>query len=277
VKLVLRSTNGGLSAARNSGLAVASGEFVGFVDADDYVDTEMYDKMYSAALTMNAEIVSAGYVRVDRDGRLLQRNASPLLPNLQLSQEVMRSEFLPQAHALRLIWYVPRNLYSRDLLRRHKIRFDEDVRYGEDSPFNLTAFYFAKQTVVLEQEPYFYRENPSSLTQSRFKPWLEEGLIAQYESKLDFLNNHRLPAEWRRDLARHVAFHQLPELLANTLRSDSVDTRAKVRELLSLPMIASSLNEVPLLNLDAPTGIAVLVLACKWNQYWLILKLLRSR
>ena len=189
----------------------------------------------------------------------------------------MRGEHLPRAHASQLIWFVWRNLYSRDLLDRHRIRFDEGTRYGEDSPFNLNAFYHSLRAVVVQQDLYFYRENPASLTQARFRPWLEAGVAAQYASKRAFLANNQLGGEWLQDLSRHVVYRQLPELLVNVVRLDPVGAGAKIRELISLPMIESSLHDVPLWNPRVPRGIAALVFACKTKQPWIIQRLLRSQ
>ena len=57
---VRNKANGGIPSARNAGLDVARGKYVGFVDGDDYVDSDMYRKMYNAAIANNADIVVCG-------------------------------------------------------------------------------------------------------------------------------------------------------------------------------------------------------------------------
>ena len=54
---VVHNANGGLSSARNAGLKIATGEYIGFVDSDDDIETDMYEKMYNAALKYKVDFV----------------------------------------------------------------------------------------------------------------------------------------------------------------------------------------------------------------------------
>ncbi len=54
---VVHKANGGLSSARNAGLKIATGEYIGFVDSDDDIETDMYEKMYNAALKYKVDFV----------------------------------------------------------------------------------------------------------------------------------------------------------------------------------------------------------------------------
>ena len=65
--------NGGLSDARNFGLDRASGEYIGFVDSDDYVTAEMFQEMYSLAQKYDAEMVICNLQKVDENGKILQK------------------------------------------------------------------------------------------------------------------------------------------------------------------------------------------------------------
>jgi len=64
---VIHKTNGGLSSARNAGLDVATGEWIGFVDSDDWILPGMYEKLYEVAKRENADLAMCGYMCVDED------------------------------------------------------------------------------------------------------------------------------------------------------------------------------------------------------------------
>ena len=66
---VVHKKNGGLSSARNAGMAVATGKFIGFVDSDDSVDPEMYDKMSTILVRENVDFVMSDYFRVPTEGK----------------------------------------------------------------------------------------------------------------------------------------------------------------------------------------------------------------
>ena len=65
---VLHQKNGGLSAARNAGLDVARGEWIGFVDSDDYIAPEMYETLYKAVQSTGADLALCDYAAVDEAG-----------------------------------------------------------------------------------------------------------------------------------------------------------------------------------------------------------------
>lgn len=69
---VIHKMNGGLSAARNAGLDIAQGEYIGFVDSDDYIRPDMYEILIQKAEETGAEIAAIGYTEVDEDGEVLK-------------------------------------------------------------------------------------------------------------------------------------------------------------------------------------------------------------
>ena len=68
---VIHKENGGISSARNIGLDVSNGEYIGFVDSDDYIKLDMYERLYNSCKVNNADISIIGTIEVDENGKKL--------------------------------------------------------------------------------------------------------------------------------------------------------------------------------------------------------------
>ena len=86
--ITIEQLNGGLGAARNKGIENASGEYIAFVDSDDYVDLSMFEKMYELAIRHQAEIIFCDLVKVDDDGNEFRI----LAQSPQLSEKIVLEE-----------------------------------------------------------------------------------------------------------------------------------------------------------------------------------------
>ncbi len=155
--IVVHQTNGGPSKARNAGLQCAHGEYVGFVDSDDWIENNMYEVMYNAAKRENADIVWCNIVRNVNEKTIKYLNTG------SYGQEEIKKVFFP-----RLICNTDyRNgqqtfrgsvccrLYRSQFLREHEIKFCEMINNNEDLLFNLKAAIHAKCYVYLGDD-YLY-------------------------------------------------------------------------------------------------------------------------
>ncbi|MCL2572616.1 MAG: glycosyltransferase [Defluviitaleaceae bacterium] len=132
---VIHQKNGGVSAARNVGLNYATGDWVGFVDADDWIEPNMYEKMIDAACKSNRQIVVCGH----SDHRLSGTIHAKSFPKLAGTIEPDRAAVILLSDKY-FEGYPWNKLFKRKHLLRTSARFDEKIHFCEDVLFSLQLF-----------------------------------------------------------------------------------------------------------------------------------------
>ncbi|WP_024867330.1 glycosyltransferase [Butyrivibrio sp. FCS014] len=159
IKVIHRS-NGGLSAARNSGLSVASGEYIAFVDSDDYIDSNMVESMFLCAQKNNATVVTCGRMRVSGDCFEPQKVVEG--EKVVASEEAIRQIFIG-GYISEAVWD---KLFKREAIINK--RFPEG-EINEDIELVIAILGDAEKIVYLGEALYFYCENEGSITRSGYK------------------------------------------------------------------------------------------------------------
>ena len=175
---------------RNVGMDAASGEFLLFVDNDDWLGREALERLYARALTDDADIVVGkvvgrgkkvprGVFRRDRRNLSIRNGTAPLA---LLS---------------------PHKLFRASMLRENDVRFPEGPRRLEDHAFVVHAYFHARRTSILADYPCYYwvlREDRANASARRWDP---AGYYENVREALDIVDEHTEPGELRDRLKLH--------------------------------------------------------------------------
>lgn len=157
---VIHKANAGVSAARNSGLDAATGDFVCFSDGDDYVMPNYVEHLLKLCLAYNVDVAyTVDMYTTFHNGHIANSQVKVITPE-DATENI-------------LCYKVPIGVYSklfnREFLVKNNIRFLEDVYIGEGFNFNTACFQRANKVVMSNERIYFYRRDNEASAMTKFK------------------------------------------------------------------------------------------------------------
>ena len=173
---VFHKPNGGVSSARNLGMEEARGDYILFIDADDWVEPTACEVLLGALEGAGADTAGCAHWNIQPGG---QRWAEPgALPAGVYGREAIRRGIADRLLGQRLgrpgevlngfIW---RFLFSRQLIAQHKLRFEG--AYLEDELFLMEYFCLAERLVMVDEALYYYLQNPASVTRNYLPDYMD--------------------------------------------------------------------------------------------------------
>lgn len=156
---IINQKNCGISIARNNGMTLAKGLYIGFVDSDDFVEPDFYEKLYNNAIKHKADIAAAGIVRFNKlKGKKF----------LKIKKEILTSNFKEKCKILDIPekCYVWNKIYLREKIEKYNIKFKENILY-EDMFFTPQVLKKLDKLVIVPKIYYHYRKNPKSIVYTK--------------------------------------------------------------------------------------------------------------
>ncbi len=165
---VIHKENGGVSSARNEGIKVAKGEYITFIDSDDYVDAEMVEHLYRYAKEHLTDIVVSGLVMEKwSNGEITEKSIYKIENSKLYNPKELLQEWGQEFPDICMCgpWC---KLYKSEIIKNNKILFDTSLNCGEDTYFNLDILAIAKKIYFCEEIFYHYRRDNADSLFSRF-------------------------------------------------------------------------------------------------------------
>lgn len=251
---VIHKPNGGLGYARNSGLEIAMGEYVAFVDSDDFIDAQMYERLYGMAKKEDADVVFSNCKSYKNGVATIREDVKEdtFFKTKAEVEQFMLDYVAPlpeEKHDVKYMMSVWRAVYRMSIIKENNIRFlsERDI-LSEDMPFNIDFLKCSTKVVYLKDAFYNYCVNQDS--GSLTKHWTIEkngkwlNLFDCIESKLCYLHEDI----YKLHIQRFILFS-----LRHTLASDFKECqevgyswKKQMKERLKAEYYQNALNTYPI-------------------------------
>jgi heptose III glucuronosyltransferase len=186
--------NNGASVARNRCLEVATGDYILFLDSDDYLDAEILTQLLATANEKKLDFVATPYYVFD--------NQLSYLKNRELNENIVTTGWDFVKLALKLESYRTElciNIYRRQVIERNQITFVPGICY-EDALFITQFLFYSKRAIFLNRPFYHYRQHDHSITAERNSVYAKHSEVKVVELLLIFFRDNKIKDKWWNDI-----------------------------------------------------------------------------
>ncbi len=203
--IIINQENQGQGVARNNGIDIASGEYIAFVDPDDFIDLDSFGVVYSKFKETNVDIIQFDYQTCDENKNFMEYHTlskemkKVLGFNLNDNQVFCLKDF-KQANFIITRWCATDKIYSTNFIKQNNIKFSPS-KNGEDNIFSFSSTLLANKILYINKYLYHYRMRQGSaihkLSDNNF------GIFENVKLLKDFLVEHNLYETYKKTFYKY--------------------------------------------------------------------------
>ena len=267
---VVHKKNGGLSDARNAGIKEATGKYIAFLDADDYVDSTMYEKLYNVIKKEKAEIAICGYSRISEEN--IETKYPLKVEKYKKDRSILYNMIgtLPKdAEDINIGMSVWKCLYDLEIIKKNELFFQsERVYISEDIIFQIEYFEFVNKVGLISDPLYKYRYNEVSLSKKYRKDRFEKQKILYLKEKSMLEERNWLDNELKNRLDRtflmKVKACIKSEVVANT--ESKKKKLENIKEIVNDDLLQKVIKEYPTRETNFKSKIYIFIMKFKLKK-----------
>ena len=180
--IVIHQENKGVSTARNAGIQKSTGEYIGFVDADDYIESNMFEILCNNINNCNSDIVICNY-------NLIKKNKVQGKNFRNIKEIITREKFLYNMANNTFNGFLWNKLYKKSIILKNNLKLDEKISYCEDFVFNVEYSQFVNKASVVNYRLYNYVQRKESVVNRAFSSKRLD-VLNSYNKIIDKLKNY---------------------------------------------------------------------------------------
>lgn len=184
---IIDNQHQGVAKTRNTGIEQSTGEYIGFVDSDDYIDIDFFEKLYNSATKSNSDIAIASILKHKNFFNIYNAKYTKEETAITIQDKIKLCE--DKKH---FFFYAWNKIYHSGFIKENNIKFSEGQIY-EDVMFAIKALYYSNKIISVYGTKYHYIEHKNSLTKYKDKTGeKEQDLIKAYSELQEFCNSKNI-------------------------------------------------------------------------------------
>lgn len=233
--VLINTDNYGVSHARNIGLNKSEGDYVIFVDSDDYVKQSMLEEINEKLLEDNIDIMILGITFIDDKGN---EEIQHSIKKGRYNSNTFWKSFYKEQIRTGIYGYISNKVYKNELLKLNNILFDENMKSQEDYNFALSAYSYANEFLLCDKSFYFYVKSEASR---------DRDLLAYLKNNLklkNILQKHNCYSVEEANIFNHYVQYNLYSYVYNNQGLLFYDFKTNIEKIYHITDILSTLKSI---------------------------------